>query len=177
MKEHGGRYRILLRVMLGLLAVSFTAGMVSAEKDPLPCWNSGPAKKAIVDFVKATTQKSSTNYVESNDRIATFGQEGMLSTEHLLYAQAMFAFARLGQMAEQHSEWKDKLPINAGLEHDTVAMGKFTEQDWMEIIAVTHAGMGTGEFQAMVIQSLATAKHRYSTGPARTSSINPCWKC
>lgn len=41
---------------------------------------------------------------------------------------------------------------------DREAMGKFTEKDWMEIVAVTHAGMSTEEFQAMVKRWITTAK-------------------
>jgi hypothetical protein len=126
--------------------------------DPLPSWNNGPAKKAILDFVKATTEKSSPQHIEPKDRIATFDQDGTLWTGHPLYAQAMFAFARLGQVASQHPGWKGQLPFKAVPEHDSEAMGNFTEQDWVEIVAATHAGMSTEEFQGLVKQWLATAK-------------------
>ena len=129
-----------------------------AEPDPLPSWNDGPAQKAIHAFVKETTEKSSRNYVEPKDRIATFDQDGTLWTEHPLYTQAMFALERIGQLAPQHPEWKETQPFKAVLEQDREAMGKFSERDWMEIVATTHAGMSTEEFQALVKQWLATAK-------------------
>ena len=66
-----------------------------AFDDPLPSWNKGPAKDAILTFVKDTTEKSSPKYVEPKDRIATFDQDGTLWTEHPLYTQAMFALDRL----------------------------------------------------------------------------------
>jgi phosphoglycolate phosphatase-like HAD superfamily hydrolase len=109
-------------------------------------------------FVKETTEKSSPKYVEPNDRIATFDQDGTLWTEHPLYGQAMFALDRLGKMAPQHPEWKETEPFKSVLTGDHAAMGKFNEKDWMEIIAVTHAGMGTEEFQALVKQWITTAK-------------------
>ena len=37
-------------------------------------------------------------------------------------------------------------------------MGKFTEADWLQIVAVTHAGMSTKEFEGLVADWLATAK-------------------
>ena len=64
--------------------------------DPLPSWNDGASKKAILSFVKDTTEKSSSKYVEPKDRVATFDQDGTLWTEHPLYTQAMFALHRLG---------------------------------------------------------------------------------
>jgi phosphoserine phosphatase len=127
-------------------------------QDPLPSWNEGPAKQAILAFVKDTTEKSSPKYVEPADRIATFDQDGTLWTEHPLYGQAMFALDRVGKMAPQHPEWKQKEPFKSVLAGDHAAMGKFTESDWMQIVAATHAGMSTEAFQGLVKDWLATAK-------------------
>jgi phosphoserine phosphatase len=127
-------------------------------QDSLPSWNDGPAKQAILAFVKDTTEKSSPRYVEPADRIATFDQDGTLWTEHPLYAQAMFALERVGKMAPQHPEWKQKDPFKSVLAGDHAAMGKFTESDWMQIVAATHAGMSTEAFQGLVKDWLATAK-------------------
>ena len=92
------------------------------------------------------------------DRIATFDQDGTLWTEHPLYAQAMFAFARVGQLAPQHPGWKTTQPFQAVLTGDKAAIGKFTETDWMQIVGATHAGMSTADFEQLVKQWLATAK-------------------
>jgi len=129
-----------------------------ALDDPLPSWNNGGSKKAILSFVKETTEKSSSKYVEPKDRIATFDQDGTLWTEHPLYGQAMFALDRLGKLATTHPEWKETDPFKSVLIGDREAMSKFTEKDWMEIVAVTHSGMGTEEFQALVKQWITTAK-------------------
>jgi phosphoglycolate phosphatase-like HAD superfamily hydrolase len=146
------------RAFLALGVLLFGAASVSAERDPLPSWNNGAAKKAILAFVKETTDKSSSKYVEPGDRVVTFDQDGTLWTEHPMYAQGMFALARLGAMAPQHPEWKEQEPFKAVLAGDRDAMSKFSEKDWMEIVAVTHAGMSTEEFQGLVKQWLATAK-------------------
>jgi hypothetical protein len=47
-----------------------------AQSDPLPSWNSGPAKDMVFSFVRDATDRSSTKYVEPADRIATFDQDG-----------------------------------------------------------------------------------------------------
>jgi len=152
------RFRSTLRTTLVLWVILLGAAGAQAQRDPLPSWNKGPAREAIITFVKETTEKSSPKYVEPNDRIATFDQDGTLWTEHPLYGQAVFALDRLGKMAPQHPEWKETEPFKSVLTGDREAMGKFTEKDWMEIIAVTHAGMGTEEFQALVKQWITTAK-------------------
>ncbi len=152
------RLRWTMRVALALCVLLLAAVGAQAQRDPLPSWNDGPAKRAIISFVRDTTEKSSSKYVEPKDRIATFDQDGTLWTEHPLYTQAMFALDRLGKLAPQHPEWKDTQPFKAVLENDRDAMSKFAESDWLQIVAVTHAGMNTEEFQALVKQWLATAK-------------------
>jgi len=144
-------------VQLTLLLALF--GMTNAwAQDPLPSWNDGPAKRVILDFVKDTTEKSSPKYVEPADRIATFDQDGTLWTEQPLYTQAMFALERLGKMALQHPEWKQQEPFKSVLTRDNAAMSKFTESNWMQIVAATHAGMSTEAFHGLVKDWLTTAK-------------------
>jgi phosphoglycolate phosphatase-like HAD superfamily hydrolase len=152
------RFRWTLKTTLVLWIMLLGTAGAQAQRDPLPSWNKGPAREAIITFVKETTEKSSPKYVEPNDRIATFDQDGTLWTEHPLYGQAMFALDRLSKMAPQHPEWKETEPFKSVLTGDREAMGKFSEKDWLEIIAVTHAGMGTEEFQALVKQWITTAK-------------------
>jgi hypothetical protein len=77
----------------------------NAQADPLPSWNDGSTKRAILSFVKEVTDKSGTKYVEPDDRIATFDQDGTLWVEHPLYAQATFALDRVHELASQHLEW------------------------------------------------------------------------
>ncbi len=158
MKIIRGWFQVSIRATIAFSLLLFGVIGARAQSDPLPSWNSGPAKQAILSFVKDTTDKSSPKYVQPKDRIATFDQDGTLWTEHPLYGQAMFALDRLGKLAPQHPEWKQTEPFKAVLTGDREAMAKFTEKDWIEIIAVTHAGMGTEEFQALVKQWITTAK-------------------
>ena len=150
--------RDLIKGSAAVAVLGATSRLSRAAEDPLPSWNDGPAKEAVLAFVRDTTDKSSPKYVEPADRIATFDQDGTLWTEHPLYGQAMFALDRLGKMAPQHPEWKQKEPFKSVLAGDRAAMSKFTEADWMQIVAVTHAGMSTEAFQGLVKDWLATAK-------------------
>src|SRR5277367_4362815 len=150
--------RDLIKTSAAAAVLGAVGGVSAAEENPLPSWNKGPARDAIVSFVKETTEKSSSKYVDPKDRIATFDQDGTLWTEHPLYTQAMFALHRLGEMAPKHPEWKTTEPFKSVLSGDREGMSKFSEKDWMEIVAVTHAGMGTEEFLSLVKPWIATAK-------------------
>jgi phosphoglycolate phosphatase-like HAD superfamily hydrolase len=150
--------RDLFKASAAAAALGAFSEVSEAFDDPLPSWNNGPAKQAILAFVKDTTDKSSPKYVEPKDRIATFDQDGTLWTEHPLYTQTMFALHRLAEMAPNHPDWKTTDPFKSVLSGDREAMSKFSEKDWMEIVAVTHAGMGTEEFLAFVKPWVATAK-------------------
>jgi len=150
--------RDLIKVSAATAVLGTFSPASEAVGDPLPSWNDGTSKKAVLEFVRATTEKSSPKYVEPKDRIATFDQDGTLWTEHPLYSQAMFALHRVGEMAPKHPEWKTTEPFKSVLTGDREGISKFSENDWMEIVAVTHSGMGTEDFQALVKQWITTAK-------------------
>ena len=150
--------RDLIKTSAAAAVLGAVGGVSVAEENPLPSWNKGPARDAILTFVKQTTEKSSPKYVEPKDRVATFDQDGTLWTEHPLYGQAMFALYRLATMAPQHPDWKETEPFKSVLSGDREAMSKFSEKDWMEIVAVTHAGMSNEDFQALVTPWITTAK-------------------
>ena len=140
------RALLVLIASLGLAA----PGPLIAQTDPLPSWNDGLAKQAILDLVAATTTEGGADYVEPADRIATFDQDGTTWVEQPLYGQGLFALDRLAAMAPEHPDWKDTEPFKSVLTGDHAAMAKFTEKDWMEIVAVTHAGMSTADFEKIV---------------------------
>ena len=123
----------------------------------LSSWNDGPARQTILDFVRATTEPSSGNFVAPEDRIATFDQDGTLWVEHPVYSQAVFALDRVHALAPQHPEWKSQEPLKAVLSNDTAALAHFSEGDWAKIIFLTHSGMSQAAFLEIAGQWLATA--------------------
>lgn len=132
---------------------------IARQIDQLPTWHERPAKKALIEFVRAVTDKTSPNYVPPARRIATFDNDGTLWAEQPLYAQLAFGLDRVKALAAQHPDWKTKKPFKAVLDGDHEAMSKFTKKDLLEIIAATHTGMNTEEFHALALDWLASAKH------------------
>jgi phosphoserine phosphatase len=129
------------------------------KADPLPSWKDGKTKQAILKFVASVTTKDGPNYVPPEDRIATFDNDGTLWCEQPMYVQLAFALDRVKALADKHPEWKDKEPFKAVLEGDHKALAVTGEKGLVELIMATHAGMTTDEFEAIVKEWLATAKH------------------
>ena len=139
----------------------------------MPSWNDGAAKQALVDFVTAATTEGGPAFVAPGDRIATFDQDGTTWVEQPLYGQGLFALDRLAAMAPEHPEWKETEPFKSVLTGDHAAMAKFTEKDWMEIVAVTHAGMSSTDFEAIVADWLPKSKSPYFGRPVTELTYQP----
>jgi phosphoglycolate phosphatase-like HAD superfamily hydrolase len=132
-----------------------------AQSDPLPSWNDGAAKKAIVEFVQATTTQGSPNFVPPAERIATFDQDGTLWVEHPMYTQVMYVLESVPALVKAKPEMAKVAPFSTVLEvlkGDRAAIAKLTEKDLVELLAATSTGMPVEIFQAEAKKWLAEAK-------------------
>ena len=130
-----------------------------AQTDPLPSWNDGASKQAIIDFVTRVTKEGGPDFVAPEDRIATFDNDGTLWVEQPMYTQFVFAIDEVKKQANQHPEWKDKEPFKSVLAGDMKAVAAMGEKGMLEIVAPTHTGMTTADFSETVDKWLAVAKH------------------
>src|ERR1700745_2311873 len=135
----------LTKVKSSVVAVALTGlslGLIRAQ-DPLPSWNDGPAKQAIVEFVKATTTQGSPQFVPPEQRVATFDQDGTLWVEQPMYTQVIFCLERVPALVQQRPEPQAKAPL----------------KEFGEILTATMSGMSVEDFQAEAKKWLQTAKH------------------
>jgi len=123
-------------------------------------WNAGSAKKSILDYVEKVTQPGSSSFINPEDRIAVFDNDGTLWEEKPFYAQVAFAFEKVKELAPQHPEWKATQPFKAVLENDFPFLAQLQLPDAVKILAVTHAGMTNSEFQRQVDEWLKTARNQ-----------------
>jgi len=141
-----------------LMALSLCVGSIVHAQDPLPSWNDTSTKKAIIDFVEQVTKEGSPDFVKPEERIATFDNDGTLWAEKPIYFQFQFAIDRVKALAPQHPQWKEQKPFNYILTGNMKALladGK----SMMALMAVSHSGMTTDEFNQIVKEWLHTAKH------------------
>src|SRR5207244_8573667 len=97
-----------------------------AQADPLASWNDGPAKQAIVDFVRATTEQASPSFVPPEERIATFDQDGTLWVEHPMYTQVVYCLERVPAVVEKKPELRNVEPFKNVLSGNREAMAKLS---------------------------------------------------
>jgi hypothetical protein len=142
-----------------LLAIVIAGLTTAYAQDPLSSWNDGPAKKSITEFVAKVTKEGSPDFVPVAERIATFDNDGTLWCEQPMYFQLLFALDRVKALAPQHPEWKTKEPFASLLKGDVKGALAGGEHTILEIIVATHAGMTTAEFEQIVKEWIATAKH------------------
>ena len=153
-----------LRSYLGLLVLLAAplvgaGGPAFAGPDPLPSWNQGTTKHAIVEFVDRVTKDGGPDYVPPEERIAVFDNDGTLWAEQPMYFQLAFALDRVAALAPKHPDWEKTPPFEDILKGDLKAIAASGEHGLLEIIAATHAGMTTDKFNGIVDSWIATAEH------------------
>ncbi len=152
--------RIGKSTLVGIVTIALGAAATMACADSaLPSWSNGPAKKAIVEFVQATTTPGSLQFVPPAERIATFDQDGTLWVEHPMYTQVTYCLDRVGALAEEKPELKERQPFKTVLSGDREAIARLSQKELEEIVTATLTGMTTDAFSAEVKQWLGTAQH------------------
>jgi hypothetical protein len=147
------------RILIGLAAGLVSAGCATKESaDPLPSWNDGEVKNSIVRFVTSVTTKGSPDFVPSEQRIATFDQDGTLWSEQPV-VQGMFLMYKLEQMAAEDPSIRAKQPFKAAFEHDSEYLHSEGMPAILELFSVTHSGMSQEQFEMEVEEFFANTKY------------------
>ncbi|QRM57467.1 haloacid dehalogenase-like hydrolase (plasmid) [Sinorhizobium sp. BG8] len=164
-------FEISRRIMLKLSAVSLLATSAVApvaladDPDPLPSWNETASKKAILDFVGSVTKEGSADFVPEEERIAVFDNDGTLWAEQPMYFQLLFAIDRVKALVPLHPEWQTEEPFASLLKGDVKGALSGGEPAIMKLVMETHSGMSADDFDKIVLDWLATAKHPVTNRP------------
>jgi phosphoserine phosphatase len=130
-----------------------------AIADPLPSWHEGNGKKAVVEFVARVTKEGAPSFVAVTDRIAVFDNDGTLWAERPIPFEVAFVRDRVKDLAPQHPDWRDKQPFKGVLEGDVKAVAAMGERGITELLVATHVGNTTAEFERVVKDWIAKARH------------------
>ncbi len=131
----------------------------SAQTDPLPSWNDGRSKQAILDFVAKVTREGGPDFVKPELRIATFDNDGTLWAEQPVYFQLQFAFDEIKRQADEKPTLKGQEPYRSVLARDLKALTANGGKGVLQAMALSHTGMTTEAFGASVEKWLSTARH------------------
>jgi phosphoglycolate phosphatase-like HAD superfamily hydrolase len=166
--------RALFTVMLVPMVLCHGYGVrAQAQSDPLRSWNDRAAKAAITDFVRRVTSAGGADFVPVEQRVAAFDNDGTLWAEQPLYFQLLFAIDRVKALSPQHPEWTDKEPFASLVKGDLKTALAGGEHALLEIVMATHAGMTTDEFETLVKDWLATARHPTTRRPYTEMAYQP----
>jgi phosphoglycolate phosphatase-like HAD superfamily hydrolase len=140
-------------------SLSLFASAQSAASEPLPSWNEGSAKQAILNFVRETTDRASPKFVPPEERIATFDQDGTLWVEQPLYSQMVYCLDRIAVLAAEEPALREVEPFKTVLSGNREAIARLSMQDLEQIAIAALSGTTTDELEAEGKKWLATAKH------------------
>jgi hypothetical protein len=157
--KSSGLFSKFARLALPLVGSIMGLAVSGCATNPLPSWNQTPTTASIRSFVDSVTATGSPKFVPPAERIAVFDNDGTLWAEQPAYAQLYFAIDRVKAMAPQHPEWTNTEPFKSILAGDIKAALAGGEHAVLQIIAATHSGMTTDEFEGHVRDWIATARH------------------
>jgi len=144
---------------LGLFLSMISAAAAARSDDPLPSWNSGDNKTAIIDFVDQVTREGGPEFVSPSRRIAVFDNDGCLWSEQPVYFQVFYIVDRVKELAPQHPEWQNEEPFSSVLKGDFKTALAGGEEALLKMMMATHAGLTASEFSESVDKWLKTARH------------------
>jgi phosphoglycolate phosphatase-like HAD superfamily hydrolase len=159
-RARGINRRVLLSTATLLPLIRTTSALAQVtQADPLASWNDGPAKQAIINFVRSTTDRASPNFVPPEERITTFDQDGTLWVEHPIYTQVMYCLDHVPAVVAQKPELKDVAPFKTVLSGNREEIAKLSLHDLEEILFATLTGMSVHAFEVEAKKWLDSAKH------------------
>lgn len=146
--------------LCGLLFIGLEIASVLAEEErPLPSWHDSPARTALLDFVACAINPDCGAFIPPAERIAVFDNDGTLWCEQPMYVQMAFVLDRVQTLAKDHPEWKIQEPFASALERDLKRLAAGGEKGLLQLVAATHAGITTDEFETIAKDWLKTARH------------------
>ena len=174
MQTHNSmKLNLCILTFFALTLMILSSVTASQPQDPLPSWNDGPNKQAIIEFVTKTTDQNQASFIPPTRRIATFDNDGTLWSEQPLYFQAIYIFDRIRELAPEHPEWQQKEPYASVLKGDSKSALAGGKQALLEMVMGTHAGVTAIEFSESVADWLASARHSGSGKPYTAMVYKP----
>jgi len=142
-------------VLLAVVVLACIAGDTRAQSDPLPSWNDGATKQAILDFVTKITEAGSADFVPTHERIAVFDMDGTLVPEKPIPLALIPLVADIKEAVARDPRLGEKPAVAALLKGDHAALHALGEQGLNDLIAAVTDGKTTEQVVANVRSLIA----------------------
>jgi len=149
----------LLTVLLLITVILVFTTLPARAGDPLPSWYNRPLKKKIIGFVETVTDQQSPDYVQPQERVAVFDNDGTMWLEQPLYSQLFFVFSNIREMAPQHPEWQKQQPFKALLENDRKTLSQYGNKGIFTLMATSNSSGSAEEYAAKVTKWARQYRH------------------
>ncbi|MGI9342140.1 MAG: HAD family hydrolase [Gammaproteobacteria bacterium] len=150
---------------IAILAIVLAAGCggpalePAPNVDPLPSWNDGAPRTAILGFVARVTDANGPDFVAPAERIAVVDNDGTLIIEQPSVVQFEFLYARIRRLSPEHPEWSDSPALRAVMDNDRQALADMTFRERGDLVTKGQANVYQQDFARAVQDFLATGRH------------------
>lgn len=134
-----------MRKFLLIMVLFVLPACTQPAKDPLPSWNEGTTKSAIIDYVNKVIDEKSKSFIHPDDRIATFDNDGTLWSE-VPDAEVAFTEIRLRKILEKKPSLKRREPYKSLIAKQGSRTPHLSQKEVLDIVAMTHSGMSEDDF-------------------------------
>jgi lysophospholipase L1-like esterase/phosphoserine phosphatase len=139
-------------------APAATVAVDRDQEDPLPSWNDGPTKRAILDFVAQVTREGASTFVPVPERVAVFDHDGTLVCEKPIL-HGLFFIDRIHELAQRQPEIAHEEPFATLLTGDIDFVRRLGKKYFLDLMFTTLAGVSEETLEAEARQFLVTARH------------------
>src|SRR5215510_3101965 len=168
------KLQLILLSLIAALTLAHRAPLPAiAQADPLPAWNDGAAKRAIVNFIQTTTDSTSPHFVPPAERIVTFDQDGTLWVEHPMYTQVIYCIDRIPAVVRAKPELANVEPFKTVLTGNLEAIASLPAPELEKILVTTLSGMSVDQFQSQVKLWIDSARDRRWKRPYTQLAYQP----
>ena len=140
--------------------------------DPLPSWNDGPTKRAILGFLDQVTREGAETFVPPPERIAVFDHDGTLICEKPI-VHGMFLLDRIRHLAKQRPELAQEEPYTTLLTGDIESIRRLGKKYLIDLTFSALAGVPEDRLQDAVREFLKTARHPVFDVPYGDTTYQP----
>ena len=143
------------------------------KSDPLSSWNDGEVKTAITAFVEKVSNESSADFVQVEDRIAVFDNDGTLWVEKPIYIPVELEMAYIKSEFANRPEWSDDKLYSGIANDDLSVLGEYSTGELIGKLFAANKGQKEEDYKDFVYHTLSSVQHSKFNRPLKEMTFAP----